>query len=201
VTSPDVTGIVLAGGASRRFGRDKLREDVRGEPLLAHAVRRVGEVCPRVLVVGAPGRGLPPLPADLRVEVVHDDVGWEGPLRATARALRAVETEWSVVVGGDMPDLRPSVLSTLLALAEDRDAPGAALGEAGGLRPLPCVLRTDPALRAAEPLLAAGDRRLRSLLEALPVAVLPEAGWLRLDPERRTLVDVDEPADLDGLRD
>jgi molybdenum cofactor guanylyltransferase len=200
VTSPGATGVVLAGGASRRFGRDKLREELRGEPLLAHAVRRLGEVCPRVLVVGAPGRAIPPLPADLAAEVVHDDVGWEGPLRATASALLAVETEWSVVVGGDMPDLRPPVLSTLLALASDRDAPGAALGEGEGLRPLPCVLRTAPALRAAERLLAEGDRRLRSLLGTLRVAVLPEDDWLPLDPERRTLVDVDEPADLDGLR-
>jgi molybdenum cofactor guanylyltransferase len=200
VTSSGVTGIVLAGGASRRFGRDKLGEELRGEPLLAHAVRRVGEVCPRVLVVGAPGRALP-LPAGLATEVVRDEVEREGPLRATASALRAVETEWSVVVGGDMPDLRPPVLSALLALAADRDASGATLGEGEGLRPLPCVLRTAPALRTAERLLAGGERRLRSLLGALRVEVLAEDDWLPMDPERRTLVDVDEPADLDGLRD
>jgi hypothetical protein len=50
----------------------------------------------------------------------------------------------------------------------------------------------------AHTLLHAGRRRLRDVLDALRTAVIDEATWTALDPERRTLVDIDEPQDLPG---
>ena len=44
---PAVSAIVLAGGASTRFGRDKLAEPVDGRPLLHHAAEAVAAVAPR----------------------------------------------------------------------------------------------------------------------------------------------------------
>jgi molybdopterin-guanine dinucleotide biosynthesis protein A/glyoxylase-like metal-dependent hydrolase (beta-lactamase superfamily II) len=198
MTEGTVAGIVLAGGRSERFGRDKLREDLDGEPLVAHAIRRLAEVAPDVyLVVGAEDPTLE-IPGDLSVSFVRDDVPFEGPLRAVARGLAFVDSTWAVVVGGDMPSLEPSVLSALLRFASEEGAPGSALGEGDHFRPLPCVLETPRAFPVANELLEAGERSLRSLLDRLRVSVLPEEVWLRLDPERRTLFDVDEPSDLEG---
>jgi len=47
-------------------------------------------------------------------------------------------------------------------------------------------------------LLHAGRRRLRDMLDSLRTAVIDEATWTALDPQRRTLHDVDEPGDLPG---
>jgi molybdenum cofactor guanylyltransferase len=199
---PHVAGVVLAGGASTRFGGDKLRARLGGESLLAHAVRRISEVSSRVVVVVTPGDDRPPpLPADLRVEFVRDTEAFEGPLRATARGLLFVDRPWSIVAGGDMPDLQPAVLTALVRSGQDGGVDAAALGDADGFRPLPCVVRTEPARAAAEELLSRGERSLRGLLVRLSVAVLAEDAWLPLDPERRTLLDVDEPADLDRAGD
>jgi molybdenum cofactor guanylyltransferase len=195
--NPDAAGIVLAGGASRRFGGDKLRAELRGEPLLMHAVRRMVEVTPEVYVVTTPGDPLPRMPADLTVEFIRDVVEFGGPLRATARGLIFVDRPYAIVVAGDMPDLQLAVLTALLRFGAGRGAAAAALGEGADFRPLPCVLRTEPAKAEADALLSEGERSLRALLRRLSVAVLEEEEWLRLDPERRTLLDVDEPADLD----
>ena len=66
-------GIVLAGGRSSRMGTSKAALDWFGVPLLARVAGLVGRaVDGPVVVVRAPGRGLPPLPA--RVEVVDDPV-------------------------------------------------------------------------------------------------------------------------------
>ena len=196
MTEETVAGIVLAGGRSERFGRDKLKEDLGGEPLLAHAVRRLADVAPDVcLVVGAEDP-LPELSGDLSVSIVRDDVAFEGPLRATIRGLASVRSTWSIVVGGDMPDLQPPVLSALAELASGTGASAAALGEGASFRPLPCVVQTSRAREVGEQLLEQGERSLRSLLERLGTAVLPEDAWTRLDPDRRTLFDVDEPSDL-----
>jgi len=46
-------------------------------------------------------------------------------------------------------------------------------------------------------LLDSGRRRLRDLFDALRVAIVDEKTWHALDPGRRTLFDVDEPADLE----
>jgi molybdopterin-guanine dinucleotide biosynthesis protein A len=64
------------------------------------------------------------------------------------------------------------------------------------ISPLPCVLRASAAAGAAHALLHDGERSLRALLQALRTAVVDEATWTALDPERGTLFDVDLPEHL-----
>ena len=54
-----------------------------------------------------------------------------------------------------------------------------------------------PAVTAVTPSSIEGERSLRAWLQAMRMAVIDEATWTALDPERATLRDVDEPADLD----
>jgi molybdopterin-guanine dinucleotide biosynthesis protein A len=187
---------VLAGGASTRFGRDKLAEPYRGAPLLHHAVLRVGEVCPRIVVVLAPSVGEPAMPAGVTVGFVRDPTEAEGPLAGLHEGLLAVRTELALVAAGDMPDLRPPVLREMLDLADEPAVDAVALRDDDRLRPLPCVVRAEPAVNAAHTLLHAGRRALRDLLHSLRLAEIDEETWTALDPERRTLFDVDDPGDL-----
>jgi len=193
---PNVAGLVLAGGRSRRFGGDKLRAELSGVPLLHHALRRVAEVCQDLVVVLAPDASEPPLPEGLTVRFVRDSIGDEGPLRGIASGLAATDAEWVVVAGGDMPDLVPAVLRLMLRRGEE-GTDAVALHDGDRARPLPCVVRRTPAWEASTSLLDDGRRSVHELLEAVALVVIDEATWMALDPERRTLVDVDEPGDLD----
>jgi small GTP-binding protein len=65
-----VTALILAGGRSSRFGRDKLAEPIDGRTMLDHVVDRVRDVATDVVVVAAAGASID-LPSD--VEVVQDD--------------------------------------------------------------------------------------------------------------------------------
>jgi molybdopterin-guanine dinucleotide biosynthesis protein A len=58
------------------------------------------------------------------------------------------------------------------------------------------AIAREPAAKTAERLLAAGERRLRGLVDALATTVIAEASWRALDPEGRSLRDVDTPDDL-----
>jgi molybdopterin-guanine dinucleotide biosynthesis protein A len=194
--SGGVTGVVLAGGASRRFGRDKLSADLGGRPLLHHAIERLLEVCDDVVVVLPPDGDEPGVPAG-SVVFTRDETAYEGPLAGIAAGLAVVGSERAVVAGGDMPGLEPDVVRELLRASEETGAVAAVLADGGDGRPLPCVVRTEPALAAARRLLAAGRRRLRDLQAEVTTVVVDEPTWTALDPERRTLLDVDEPADLD----
>lgn len=191
-----LTGVVLAGGRSSRFGRDKLAEPYRGEPILHHTLGRVGAVCGEIVLVLAPDA---PEPAGLSVRIARDPEPYEGPLAGAHAGLLAVRTELALLVGGDMPGLVPEVVDAMLALARATRAEAVALLDAGRPRPLPILVRVGPAVRAAGELLASGRRRLRELLGALEAAVVEEATWTALDPLRRSLVDVDVPGDLEAL--
>jgi molybdopterin-guanine dinucleotide biosynthesis protein A len=189
-----IGAIVLAGGKSSRFGRDKLAEPLLGRPLLHHAVAAVQAVATDVIVVVAPEATIDP-PGDARV--VHDARAFEGPLAGLAAGLAALDpaVDRLVVVAGDMPSLEPTVLARLIeALGPSTEV--AVLELDGRALPLPMALRPAEAMAVARRLLASGERRLRALPEALAAHVIEEATWRLDDPGGATLRDIDTQADL-----
>lgn len=190
----DVAAIVLAGGRSRRFGREKLRAQVAGLPLLHHAVCAAREVCAEVVVVGAHARALPDLGA-LDATLVRDRLDDEGPLAGTVTGLRAVRAPRALILAGDAPHLPVRLLA---ALADAPRRGPLALSFEGRVWPMPSRLEVATALVAAEALLASGERRLRVLLQALEAISLDESWWRPLDPTGAWMRDVDRPGDLPG---
>jgi molybdopterin-guanine dinucleotide biosynthesis protein A len=131
---PDVTGVVLAGGQSRRMGGgDKGLLEVAGKPMLAHVIDRLSPQVGRIVINanGDPGRfaafGLP---------VVGDTVGgFVGPLAGVLAGMRwsltqAPAARSIVTVAGDAP-LVPADLVARLAAALDGHT-GIALARSNG---------------------------------------------------------------------
>jgi molybdopterin-guanine dinucleotide biosynthesis protein A len=141
VAHHDLTGILLAGGASTRFGSPKEFAEYDGETLGDRAWRVLGEACAERIRVG-PG-GL-------------DDPG-TGPVAAIAAGLQAASHEIAVVIPVDMPRLTPAALYELAAACRD-----AAVAQSG---PLPCAVR-----RGALPAFETDERRLRTVLAGLDTA-------------------------------
>ena len=200
----DVTAVVLAGGASSRFGSDKLAATIAGEAMLDRAIAAVSSLVDEVIVAGPP-RPNTGRTAGVNVRSIPDRIGSAGPLQALDGALAAVSTEVAIVVAGDMPTLVPSVLALLvdaLWLAPAIDA--VVLGdpvEPTRRQPLPVALRVARAREAAAETVDAGDRSLVRALGRMTTVELPPTRWLSLDPEARTLVDIDVPEDLERVRD
>jgi molybdopterin-guanine dinucleotide biosynthesis protein A len=194
VSERRVTAIVLAGGRSSRFGRDKLAEPIDGRPLLDHAIEAVRPHSTEILVVAAPG-ATPILPDGARL--IHDPVAFEGPLGGLLAGLRAAVEPVVLVIGGDMPSLVGAVLDSMLVELDAPPVDAVVLEHDGRPRPLPMVVRRERALAAADRLVGAGERRLRAIGEALETRIVPEATWRPLDPDGLTVRDIDIPADLD----
>jgi molybdopterin-guanine dinucleotide biosynthesis protein A len=200
MTSPDpmvVSGIVLAGGRSRRFGSDKLAARVGAGTLLDRSVAALASVASEIVVVVAPrdDRTLAPIARSLRL--VKDPETHGGPLVGLLAGLEAVEQPLAIVVGGDMPTMRPDVLGLLVrTLIVEPTFGGVVLRSRGAIVPLPAAVRTGAATDVARRLVGDGERRLRSLFERLPTRILEEGEWRPLDPEGDTLRDVDRPADV-----
>jgi molybdenum cofactor guanylyltransferase len=208
-----VVAVILAGGASTRFGGDKLDAELDERPLLHHPIEACASVAPVIVLVLAPDAQSPALPSDLaqRVIVTRDRVRYLGPLAGLLTGLevaseRVPDADTALVVGGDMPALVPGVLRLLIDRVSARPrsgvpAPGAVILGADPRATLPMAVRITVAEPAARRLLDADRRSLHALLDRVPSASIDAATWRALDPAGRTISDIDTPDDLTAARD
>jgi molybdopterin-guanine dinucleotide biosynthesis protein A len=122
-----VTGVILAGGQSRRMGGgDKGLLPIAGKSMLAHVVCRLRPQVGR-LVINA--NGDPSRFAALALPVVPDTIGgFAGPLAGLLAGMRwsvqhAPDARWVVTAAADAPLLPSDLVPHLLdAIAGRRDA-------------------------------------------------------------------------------
>jgi molybdenum cofactor guanylyltransferase len=196
-----LAGVVLAGGASRRMGRDKATMPIPGDvsksivgskgriTMVEYVASIVGQRCEPVFVVAAPGQPLPVLQA----RVVRDEVRGLGPLLASGRGLRAAAeagAKRAFVCAVDMPFLTVDLIDALAGPAAELDA-DVVLPWDGRDHYLAAVYRTDLADRV-DALVAAGERKMRALVDSVVAQRI-------VISESRSLANVNSAADLSSL--
>lgn len=186
-----MTAVILAGGQSKRMGRDKMRLNVAGEPLLLRSLRRFQAVFPRVLVSTASPDRYPEL-GDIRV---YDRYPGAGPMAGLHAALRAAGED-VFLVGGDMPYASPEKAVKLISLCGDCEACVLTDGD-GRWEPLFGYYRYS-VLEKAEALLEAGRNRMAGLLSELK---LREVRLAELGESSDSLLrNLNKPEDYEKLR-
>jgi molybdopterin-guanine dinucleotide biosynthesis protein A len=168
-----LTGVLLVGGASRRFGTPKALARFEGETLAERAWRVLGDACDERIAVGKAVDELP-----LRFPVLDDASDVRAPLVGVVAGLRAATHELCVFLPVDCPLISAE---SLLQLA-DADA-AAAVPPTG---PLPGAYRR-MLLPLLEAKLSRGDYSLRDVEAAV------------VDIDLRELANVNTEADLAAL--
>jgi len=167
-----------------------------GRTLLERAAGNLAPVCAELVVVAAPGAD------DARyavggARVTHDAVEGEGPLAGIVAGLRAARAPRALVVAVDMPCVDARVLALLARAAPDADVTAPVVG--GRAEPLHAcwAVRAADALAAA---LAGGVRKVTDAWAGLAVHAIDEVAIRAVDPELRTLWNVNVPEDLERIR-
>ncbi|MDR3213493.1 MAG: molybdenum cofactor guanylyltransferase [Azoarcus sp.] len=188
----DCTALILAGGDSRRMGRDKTTLELDGQSLLQRTLALMRTLFPAVLVSVRHPR------ADLDAPQVCDDVPAAGPLAGLCAGLRHAQTPWIFAVAVDMPWLRPEVIIHLAAQRGNHQAIVPIV--AGHPQSLAAFYAATalPALQAA--LDGAGKHDLRSTLAALDVCRVDERHLREVDATLQSFTDLDTPEDLAQAR-
>jgi molybdopterin-guanine dinucleotide biosynthesis protein A len=185
-----MSGVVLAGGASRRMGTEKARVEVGGQTFLQRTlgILRAAGAAPVLVAAGAAGRLGPITEADGEV---GDDERFrgDGPLAGILAALRAAEAgphHHVAVLAVDLVDGSPDLLRWLRHQWRGGDVALVPADATGRPQPLHAVVGRDlaPALEAA---LAAGERRVLRVFDTAGARTLtppPELadavlGWSR----------------------
>lgn len=112
-----ITGVILAGGKSRRMGTDKALLSVGRDAMIERAVAELSKVCSEVLISGCgeeTGRRL-------GLKVVPDLIKGMGPLSGIHAALLAAQSEKCLVVPCDMPFLSAELAEVMIRHSEGYD--------------------------------------------------------------------------------
>ncbi len=192
-----VTGVIVAGGLSRRFGSDKASATLRGRPLLQWVRDAIAPVVDEIVIVTAAGQRLPALHPALPVTLVEDREADRGPLAGLASGFAVAASPVCFAASCDAPLLGTRVVAGVLDALADHDA---AIPEVGGFRqPLAAAYRRVPALAAAEAALAADDNKLLDAFASLDVLTLGEERLRRLDADLRSFRNANTPEELAAI--
>lgn len=190
-----IAGVVLAAGGASRFGGAKQLAELDGRPLLEHAIGSIVAVPAIERVVVVLGARAEEIRAGVdfgATEVVVSDDWATGQSASLKTAIAAIagEAEAAVITLGDMPRVTPQVIAAFADVAAEHGSSARARAVYDGVPGHPVVLGSDyfDAVAAIE-----GDIGARELLRSIGVSEIECSGLC-------DAVDVDTPADLEGLR-
>jgi molybdopterin-guanine dinucleotide biosynthesis protein A len=191
----ELTGVVLAGGESRRMGRDKASLTVCGRQLLRTVVERLAAVTDEVIVASSRHHReeWPRLPATF----VEDETPGGGPLAGLQAGLRAARRDHVLLVACDMPFLS---LPLLRALRDHRPECDAFVPRVGSRwQPLHGIYSRS-CLAAIDRLLLQDRASLHELLSAVQTRVVPPHLLRLYDPEGLSFFNLNYPTDCELAR-
>jgi molybdopterin-guanine dinucleotide biosynthesis protein A len=173
VADRGLTGVLLVGGASTRFGSPKALADLGGRTLAEIGWSTLAH-CDERLAAGKVADGL-----DLPFPLVDDGADVRAPIAGVVAGLRAARNDLCVFLPVDMPHVTADTLAELAEACRD-----AAVPQTG---PLPGAYRKT-ALPALEAALVGGELSLRDAIAQLDVA--------RVEVDASFLINVNTPDDL-----
>lgn len=187
------TGIILAGGDSKRIGTDKGLIDLNGKPLIGYVIESLGPVVDEIIVVVGSAERVPVYRDAVGddVRVVPDMYDNGSPLIGLITGLTHARGDYAVVAACDMPFINSELVDLLFLLSFELN--GTLLIKPNGwVEPLPAVYKVDIGRERAVQLRDQGDLRLRKVLETLPDVARIQVERLRvIDPELRSFFDLD----------
>ena len=182
------SGVVLAGGKSRRMGRDKSQLALQGETLVARAVRKLTALSDDLILVTNT-----PVPlTGLGARLIGDALAGGGALSGIHAGLLAARHEWALVVACDMPFFNLDLLRYMASLT-----PGHAVvvprwqGELETLH----TFYSRQCIPLVEPILRRGGGRIIELYAHVSVRYVEPDEIIRFDPEGLAFFNVNSPED------
>lgn len=192
------SAIVLAGGLSKRFGRDKGLVELAGRPLILHVMEKVSKVTDEITVVVSSTIQRKKLERflDRKGSVVVDEQKTQSPLVGALTGFSHVRGDYSLLLPSDTPFLSDQVAQLLFELCVKKTAVIPRWPN-GYIEPLQAAYYTKSALKAAKIALEQGKLDLRSMIAHLRgVRYLSTMAMEHVDPELMTFFNINTLGDL-----
>ncbi len=189
----DCTAIILAGGESRRMGRDKAHVVLGEQTLLQHVIAVMQPLFSEVILsVREPRPGI-------NLPQVYDDKTIAGPLAGVVAGLAESHTKWAFLVACDMPFLQTEMIEKLGEYRGEFQAVVPVVQ--GHPQPLAAFYAVS-ILGVIRAHLANGEKNsLRAVLEKLSVRYVDESELFDDTMTQQNFVDLDTPQDVNAAVD
>jgi len=181
-----MTGIILAGGESRRMGSDKALLDINGKPMIEHVLAVFAGLFRKTIIV----TNTPDNYRKYGVELTGDVLDIRGSLTGIYSGLLRSGDEYNFVAACDMPFLNSRLIAYMGEIAEGYDA--VVPKYSGFLEPLHAVYRKG-ILPAIEEQVRKQDRRIRGMFDHLQVRYMTEEEIVRFDPQKQSFRNLNTP--------
>jgi molybdopterin-guanine dinucleotide biosynthesis protein A len=187
-----VTGVVLAGGKSTRYGTNKAFAEVQGIRLVERTIRVMGSVFERLLIV----TNTPDEFAYLDLPMVEDLIKGFGPLGGIYTGLEAIDDEAGFFVACDMPFLRENFLRHMVSLRGDHDAVVPRVRWM--VEPLHALYAKKclPAIRES---IHSREYQILKFFQKIKVRYVEEEEIRRVDPDLKSFFNINRPEDLERI--
>lgn len=182
------TLVVLVGGASSRMGQPKHLLTTSNGTLLNHIAARLSSSFAETLIVGKE-----PIAVPTGARFVTDLSPARTPLVGICTALRALSTPVCLVIGCDMPLVRPSLARAVIRRSAGFDVAVPRIG--GYYEPLLAAYRPS-CVRVMEDAIASASFQITATYPRLHVHEVPEDEIRALDPELVSFTNLNTPKHL-----
>jgi FdhD protein len=191
---PGITGVILAGGESRRMGSDKSLLPFKGARFIDHTYRTMAELFDEVIIV----TNSPALYDAIPCRKVPDIYPAQSSLAGIHSGVSHANNETAFVVACDMPFINPQVIKLLC----NRSAEGDVVIPVGTHGPEPLhALYSKRCVSAMEDVLDAGHKRIVGFFPQIEVVEIPTAELSSIDADESSFLNVNTPQEYFSLRD
>lgn len=185
----DVTGIILAGGKSSRYGSNKALVEFRGARLIEHAVGTMKTLFRDVILV----TNTPADYAFLEMPMVQDVIKGLGPIGGIYSGLRTISEEAGFIAACDMPFLNVGLIRHMVDTRKSFDAVLPRMGRM--IEPLHAIY-TKKCLPVIKASIDSQAYQIVKCFQKLRVKYLDEEELRAFDPELRSFFNINKPKDL-----
>ncbi len=218
---PRVSAVILAGGKSRRMGRDKSFLEFDGKPLISRVIEQAGKVCAETIIVANDVE----LYRQFGLRVVSDVFPHKGSLGGLYSGLLAAQDENVLALACDMPFLNPDLIRYMISIKSEYDVviprarglsghtprssserkprvdtipprPDQMLAKEADLHPLHAIY-SKRCLPIIAERLRVDDLRLISILPDVKTRIVEVAEIDRFDPKHISFFNANTPADFE----
>jgi molybdopterin-guanine dinucleotide biosynthesis protein A len=112
----EVTGIVLAGGRSKRMGEDKSLMRLNGKTMIEFSIDALKPLCSKVIISSKQS-----IYDFTGCQVWHDEIENQAPIIGIYSCLKRSETDVNIILSCDVPLISKELLEFLLANSADHE--------------------------------------------------------------------------------
>ena len=193
-TTSKASSVILAGGISRRLGRDKALVKVGGIPLICRVMDTMNEFARETVVVVNTFDRIRELPLPKAVIPAVDIYPDTGALGGIYTGISESKEEWSFVFSCDMPFINLELLRFMLSVKKGFDI---VVPLVDG-RPEPThALYNKSCLSHIQQRIEESDLKITNFFRTVRVMYLSDEDLDRIDPERQSFFNINTQEDLD----